>query len=134
MKLLKDSHLDNNKLNDVICICTFGSYNEEHWDCNRSDIDIMVLSNSELNFEREMELEDYLTIHLSQYFNHNNIHITFLNDFIYPYGEILISSPNKIVFQDEKYLDYVLGYSTFKRDRENLEIIRDYHLKEAGLK
>lgn len=133
MKLIKDSQLDSKELSDVICICTFGSYNEEHWDSNRSDIDIMVLSNMELDWQREMDIEDYLTNHLSAYFNHNNIHITFLSDFVYPYGELMISSPNKLVFQEEKYLDYILGYSTFKRDRENLEIIRNYHLNEARL-
>lgn len=133
MKLIKDSGIDIDMIYDVIALCTFGSYNESCWDKERSDIDVMVLSNTELEWTREMEIEDYLTHHLSVYFNHENIHITFINDFVYPFGEIMISSPNKIILQEERYLDYILGYSSFKRDREYLEIIRDYHLKEIGL-
>jgi len=132
MKSIKKSGLDIYMFYDVIALCTFGSYNESCWDKERSDIDVMVLSNIELEWNREMEIEDYLTNHLSVYFNHENIHITFINDFVYPFGEIMISSPNKIILQEEQYLDYILGYSCFKRDREYLEIIRDYHLKERG--
>jgi hypothetical protein len=28
----------------------------------------------------------------------------------------MIASPNKLILETEKYLDYVLGYSVFKRD------------------
>jgi len=129
MRLIEKSGLDINMLDNVIALCTFGSYNESCWDKDRSDIDVMVLSNRELDWNREMDIEYYLSNHLSVYFNHDNIHITFINDFVYPFGEIMIASSNKIILQEEKYLDYILGYSCFKRDREYLEIIRDYHLK-----
>lgn len=132
MKSIAKSGLSIEKLEDIVALCTFGSYNEDCWDKNRSDIDVMVLSNKELEWEKEMEIEDYLTEHLSIYFNHNDIHITFINDFIYPFGEIMIASPNKLILNEEKYLDYILGYSSFKRDREYLEIIRNYHLTEKG--
>lgn len=39
-------------------------------------------------------------------------------------------SKDKIIFDEEKYLDYVLGYSAFKRDREPLKIIRNENLKD----
>lgn len=130
MKSLKDININIKKLEDVIALCTFGSYNEGCWDKNRSDIDVMVLLTKELTWEVEIELEDYLTDLCSNYFNHDNIHITFISGFIYPFGEIMIASPNKFIIDSEKYLDYVLGYSAFKRDREYLEIIRDYHLQE----
>lgn len=133
MESIKKSGLDVDMLYGVIALCTFGSYNESCWDKERSDIDVMVLSNTELEWNKEMEIEDYLTNHLSEYFNHNNIHITFINGFVYPFGEIIIASSNKIILQEEQYLDYILGYSCFKRDREYLEIIRDYHLKERGV-
>ncbi len=45
-----------------------------------------------------------------------DIMITFINGFVYPFGEIMIASPNKLILETEKYLDYVLGYSVFKRD------------------
>lgn len=130
MKSLKGINIDVKKLEDVIALCTFGSYNENCWDKNRSDIDVMVLLSKELQWELELEIEDYLTEFCSEYFNHCNIHITFINGFVYPFGELMIASENKLILDTEKYLDYVLGYSCFKRDREYLEIIREYHLKE----
>lgn len=130
MKSLEGANIDIEKLKDVIALCTFGSYNENCWDKDRSDIDIMVLLREELEWDLEVEIEDYLTEYFSQYLNHDNIHITFIDNFVYPFGEIMIASTNKLILDTEKYLDYVLGYSAFKRDREYLEIIRDYHLKE----
>lgn len=127
---LRDCQLNFNKLKDIICIATFGSYNETCFDKNRSDIDVMILSINELEWEDEIEIEDYLTPILKNYFQHDNIHITFITGFVYPFGELLINSNDKIIILEEKYLDYVLGYSTFKRDREYLEIIREENLKD----
>ncbi|NFL53979.1 nucleotidyltransferase domain-containing protein, partial [Clostridium botulinum] len=93
-------------------------------------IDVMILSINELEWEDEIEIEDYLTPILKNYFQHDNIHITFITGFVYPFGELLINSNDKIIILEEKYLDYVLGYSTFKRDREYLEIIREENLKD----
>lgn len=76
------------------------------------------------------EIEEYLESVLPQYFKHNNMHYTFVNGFNYPFSELLLISEDKIIIDEEKYLDYVLGYSCFKRDRENLEIIREKNLKE----
>lgn len=52
---LVDCQLNFNKLKDIICIATFGSYNEDCFDKNRSDIDIMILSTKELEWEYELE-------------------------------------------------------------------------------
>jgi len=109
---------------------TFGSYNEECFNKDRSDIDIIILSNRPLEWEEELEIEDYLQPILEKHFNHDNIHLTFINDFVYPFSELLITSKDKIIILEEKYLDYILGYSCFKRDREYLEIIREENLKE----
>lgn len=128
---LVDCQLKFNKLKDIICIATFGSYNEDCFDKNRSDIDIMILSTKELEWDYELEIEDYITPLLKTHFKHDNIHITFITGFVYPFGEIIINSTDKIILLEEKYLDYVLGYSSFKRDREYLEIIRDQNLKDA---
>jgi predicted nucleotidyltransferase len=126
---LKDCKLNLNKFDTIISICTFGSYNELCFDRNRSDIDIMILLNKQLQWEEEMEIEDFLQNILPDYFNHKDIHYTFINDFIYPFGEILIESEDKIIIIEEAYLDYILGYSCFKRDREYLETIRELNLK-----
>jgi len=126
---LRESDLNLNGFKEVIAICIFGSYNEPCFDKNRSDIDVMILLKRELPWEEEMEIEDYLQGILPDYFNHKDMHYTFINNFVYPYSEIFIESKDKIIFQEEEYLDYLLGYSCFKRDREYLEIIRESNLK-----
>ncbi|WP_297424095.1 nucleotidyltransferase domain-containing protein [Clostridium sp.] len=127
---LNSCNLDLCKLKDIVCIATFGSYNEESFNKDRSDIDVIILSTRQLEWEEELEIEDYLQLILKKHFKHDNIHLTFINDFIYPFGELLIASKDKIILLEEKYLDYILGYSCFKRDREYLEIIREENLKE----
>lgn len=128
--MLKDCKVDRNKILDVISIAVFGSYHEKAFDKSRSDIDIIILSSRNLDFDEEFEIEDYLESILPKHFSHDNIHYTFINEFNYPFSELLLISKDKLIFDEEKYLDYTLGYSTFKRDRENLEIIRDENLKE----
>lgn len=128
--MLKDCNLNEDNLRDIISIGVFGSYHEKSFDKNRSDIDILILSENELDFNREFEIEEYLETILPQYFSHKDIHYTFVNDFNYPFSELLLISKDKIILKEEKYLDYVLGYSAFKRDRENLEIIRYNNLRE----
>ena len=128
--MIKDCKLSHECLNNVLSIGVFGSYHEECFDKNRSDIDIMILLKKELDFNEEFEIEDYLDSVLPTYFNHKNIHYTFIYDFNYPFSELLLMSNDKIIFDEEKYLDYLLGYSTFKRDREPLEIIRNENLKD----
>lgn len=128
--MLKECHLDINQLKNVVSIGVFGSYHEECFDEKRSDIDIIVLLEKELEYEEEFEIEDYLETVLPEYFNHNNIHYTFISGFNYPFSELLLISNDKLIFKEEKYLDYILGYSAFKRDREPLEIMRNENLKE----
>lgn len=127
--MLKNCKLNIDKLENIISVGIFGSYHENCFDKARSDIDIMVLSSIELDFDDEFEIEDYLQSILPEYFKHNNIHYTFINGFSYPFSELLIISKDKIILEEEEYLDYVLGYSSFKRDRENIEIIREENLK-----
>lgn len=128
---ISSCNIDLSRFDTIIAMCTFGSYNEECFDKSRSDIDVMILLNRELSWEEEFEIEDYLQTILPQYFNHKDIHYTFINDFVYPFSEMLIDSKDKIIILEEKYLDYILGYSCFKRDREYLEIMREENLKLA---
>ncbi|KYH32852.1 nucleotidyltransferase domain protein [Clostridium tepidiprofundi DSM 19306] len=132
-KPISKSDIVLEKFDNIIGICTFGSYNEECWDKNRSDIDVMILLNRELDWKKEIEIEEYLDSKLPNYFEHDNIHYTFINEFVYPFSEIFICSNDKIIIREEEYLDYILGYSVFKRDREYLEIIREENLKSKEL-
>jgi predicted nucleotidyltransferase len=126
---LSNCDLKLNEFKAIIAMCTFGSYNETCFNKDRSDIDVMILLKKELEWEEELEIEDYLQTILPHYFNHKEIHYTFINDFVYPFSEMFIESRDKIIIQEEAYLDYILGYSCFKRDREYLEIIRESNLK-----
>ena len=128
--MLKDCILDTSNLNDIIAVGVFGSYHESVFDKSRSDIDILILSKNELDFDEELDIEDYLQSILPKYFNHENIHYTFISEFNYPFSELLLISKDKIVFKEEEYLEYTLGYSAFKRDRESLEIMREENLKD----
>lgn len=127
---LNSCHLNFNELKNIICISIFGSYHEECFNKDRSDIDVMILSDKKLEWEEELEIEDYMKPILRNHFSHENIHLTFINDFVYPFSELLIESKDKIIILEEKYLDYILGYSCFKRDREYLEIIREENLRD----
>lgn len=126
---LSDCNLDLSNFEDIIALCTFGSYNEQCFDKDRSDIDIMVLLKREIGWEAEFDIEDYLQTILPEYFNHKDIHYTFINEFVYPFSDMFIESKDKIIIKEEDYLDYILGYSCFKRDREYLEIIRESNLR-----
>ena len=128
--MLKDCAINKEKLNNIIALAVFGSYHEDAFDKNRSDIDIMILSSKELDFEEEFDIEDYLQSILPEYFNHNDIHYTFINDFNYPFSELFLISKDKLILKDEEFLDYTLGYSVYKRDREPLEIMRNENLKD----
>lgn len=128
--VLKNCKLDREELKDIVSLGVFGSYHEKVFDKNRSDIDILILTEKELDFDREFEIEDYLNGILPKYFSHEDIHYTFINDYNYPFSELLLTSKDKLIFKEERYLDYLLGYSTFKRDRENLEIIRENNLRD----
>lgn len=128
--MLKDCKLDIEKLQSIISIGVFGSYHEDCFNKDRSDIDILILSSTQLEWDEELDIEDYLQSILPKHFSHDNIHYTFISEFNYPFSELLLISKDKIIFKEEAYLDYVLGYSTFKRDRENLELIRNENLKD----
>ncbi|GAA0076700.1 hypothetical protein UT300005_10780 [Clostridium sp. CTA-5] len=44
---LSNCKLNLDNLKNIVCIGTFGSYNEDCFDKNRSDIDIIILSRNE---------------------------------------------------------------------------------------
>lgn len=126
---LKDCTISKDKLNNVISLSIIGSYHESCFIAGKSDIDVVILLSKSLDWNEEFDIEDYLQTVLPKYFSYDNIHYTFVSDFNYPFSELLLVSNDKIILDYEAYLDYTLGYSAFKRDRENLEIIRNENLK-----
>lgn len=134
-KLLSDSTLSRYDEN-VISLTLFGSYNTRFWNKERSDIDILVLVKHS-DFDLECKLEDYYYPLLKEYFEHDNIHFTFiaLNNFDTVFADIYIDFTDKIIFDMELHYDFLLYISKFNRVNERLIslIRRDWESKYGVL-
>ncbi|MBM7872035.1 putative nucleotidyltransferase [Clostridium pascui] len=134
-KLLSDSTLSRYDEN-VISLTLFGSYNTSFWNKERSDIDILVLV-KHLDFDLECKLEDYYYPLLKEYFEHDNIHFTFiaLNNFDTVFADIYIDFTDKVIFDMELHYDFLLYISKFNRVNERLInlIRRDWESKYGVL-
>lgn len=119
-KLLSDLKLKK-KNDNIISFTLFGSYNTKYWSEERSDIDILVLmKNDDFSIEFEVE-EEYKKI-FSEYFNHDDIHFTFikLNSFDTVFADIYIDFTDKIIFNIDKHFDYLMYINKFNRINDNL--------------
>jgi predicted nucleotidyltransferase len=105
----------------VISLTLFGSYNTEFWSKNKSDIDILVLVKYS-DFNLEFKVEDYYYKTLSQYFQYDNIHFTFIpiNSFDTVFADIYIDFKDKIIFDLDLHYDFLMYISKFNRINENL--------------
>lgn len=134
-KLLSNSTLSRYDEN-VISLTLFGSYNTRFWNKERSDIDILVLVKHS-DFDLECKLEDYYYPLLKEYFEHDNIHFTFiaLNNFDTVFADIYIDFTDKIIFDMELHYDFLLYISKFNRVNERLInlIRRDWESKYGVL-
>lgn len=122
--------MNNKKLSDcslsrydenVISLTLFGSYNTKFWSPSKSDIDIMILVRYS-DFNLEYNLEKYYYPILSEYFQYDNIHFTFvaLNNFDTVFADIYIDFNDKIIFDIDLHYDFLLYISKFNRVNENL--------------
>ncbi len=129
--LLKDLKICNK---NIISMAVIGSYNTEYWRENISDIDILVLLNKKIDVSLEFDLEDELTPILEEYFNYNNIHLTFLylNDFEHPLALEYIKSNDKLVFDNEKEIDFRLYINKYRRNNQWLEDLIKRDIKERS--
>jgi len=105
----------------VVSLTLFGSYNTEYWYKGVSDIDILVLVKYS-DFALEFKVEDYYRKILSNYFQYDNIHFTFiaLNNFDTVFADIYIDFSDKIIFDLDLHYDFLLYISKFNRVNENL--------------
>lgn len=105
----------------VVSLTLFGSYNTEYWYKDVSDIDILVLVKYS-DFALEFKVEDYYRKILSNYFQYDNIHFTFiaLNNFDTVFADIYIDFSDKIIFDLDFHYDFLLYISKFNRVNENL--------------
>lgn len=129
--LLKNLKICNK---NIVSMAVIGSYNTEYWKENVSDIDILVLLNKKIDVSLEFDLEDELTPILEEYFNYNNIHLTFLylNDFEHPLALEYIKSNDKLVFDNEKEIDFRLYINKYRRNNQWLEDLIKRDIKERS--
>ena len=129
--LLKDLKIYNK---NIISMVVIGSYNTEYWRENISDIDILVLLNKKIDVSLEFDLEDELIPILEKYFNYDNIHLTFLyiNDFEHPLALEYIKSNDKLVFDNEKEIDFRLYINKYRRNNQWLEDLIKRDIKERS--
>ena len=129
--LLKNLKICNK---NIVSMAVIGSYNTEYWKENVSDIYILVLLNKKIDVSLEFDLEDELTPILEEYFNYNNIHLTFLylNDFEHPLALEYIKSNDKLVFDNEKEIDFRLYINKYRRNNQWLEDLIKRDIKERS--
>ena len=94
LKKFKIKNKDN-----IIALALFGSYNTEAWIKNKSDIDVLVLLDEKREVSFEFQLEDELTPTLEEFFDYNNIHLTFLyiSEFESSLARCYVDSKDKII-------------------------------------
>ncbi|WP_171011371.1 nucleotidyltransferase domain-containing protein [Haloimpatiens lingqiaonensis] len=120
---------------NVISLTLFGSYNTKFWIEGKSDIDILVLV-KQLDFDIEYKIEKYYNNLISNYFNYDNIHFTFisLRDFDTVFADIYIDFKDKIIFDMDLHYDFLLYISKFNRVNENLiDLVRKDWESKYGL-
>lgn len=118
-KLLSQLKLDST--NNLISLTLFGSYNTKHWYKNSSDIDILALVKQK-DFNTEIEIEDKYRNLLSEYFQYDNIHFTFIamNNFDTLFADIYIDYEDKIIFDIDLHYDFLMYISKYNRINDNL--------------
>lgn len=129
--------IDNFKIDnkDIISIAIIGSYNTEFWIKDRSDIDVVVLLDKKDDVSTEFEIEDYLLPKLQEYFNYEDIHITFLymRDFEEDIARAYIYTANKLILDPNKEIDFRLYVNKYIRNNQWLEeLIKRDTLERRG--
>lgn len=122
--MVEADYLNGIKKNgQVICISEFGSYRTEYWNKDRSDIDLAVVVKPKVSFMDTLDIEDEILELSKQYYNYDNIHLTFVlfKDFPSKYARFAVDSNKKYIIEEELWYDfqhYVLKYA---RNNSNFE-------------
>jgi len=113
---------------NIIALAVFGSYNTRKWIKDKSDIDVLVLLNEKRDVSFEFQLEDELIPSLEEFFNYNQIHLTFvyISEFDSSLAICYIDSKDKIIVDYNREIDFRLYVNKYLRNNEWL----DYLIKE----
>ena len=116
MKLLKDLNLK--KIDNLISLAVFGSYETEYFREGFSDIDIFVLMKNRKDIMDEIEIEDEILPILQEYFNYDNIHLTFLTmrDYDTRLANQYIDSEDKLIIDEFSEIDFRLYINKYLRE------------------
>lgn len=116
MKLLKDLNLK--KIDNLISLAVFGSYETEYFREGFSDIDIFVLIKNREDIMDEIEMEDNILPILQEYFNYDNIHLTFLTmrDYDTRLANQYINSEDKLIIDEFSEIDFRLYVNKYLRE------------------
>lgn len=121
------------KLKDIkglVAVAQFGSFNTEYWIKDRSDIDLAVVVGPNISFTDTLSIEDKLIAPFQQYYNYNNIHLTFIlfNDFASKYARIAVDSDEIFVIDEDRWFDF--QHYVLKHARNNMEFEKKLKIDE----
>lgn len=121
------------KLKDIkglVAVAQFGSFNTEYWIKDRSDIDLAVVVGPSISFTDTLSIEDKLITPFQQYYNYNNIHLTFIlfNDFASKYARIAVDSDEIFVIDEDRWFDF--QHYVLKHARNNMEFEKKLKIDE----
>ena len=128
VKLLKNLNLK--KIDNLISLAIFGSYGTKYFREGFSDIDIFVLIEKREDIIDEIEMEDNILHILQEYFNYDNIHLTFLTmrDYDTRLANQYIDSEDKLILDEFKEIDFRLYVNKYLRENEwRIKRAREYN-------
>lgn len=127
-----------NNINGIVAISVFGSYGTDLWIEGRSDIDIAVIVKPSRTFQDTLNMEDDIELILKEYFNYDNIHLTFImfNDFSSKYARIAVDSNEQVILDYDSWFDfqhYVLKYARNNVEFEKMLKIDEQYTYFGGI-
>lgn len=116
MKLLKNLKINN--IDNLISLAVFGSYETKYWTYDKSDIDVLVLMEKREDIMDELDLEDILEPKLTEYFQYDNIHFTFISmrDYDSVFARQYLDSKDKLIVNEFKEIDFRLYVNKYLRE------------------
>jgi len=111
------------KINGVVAVSQFGSYGTEDWIKGRSDIDLAVVVAPNITFNDTLDMEDKLIDIFREYYEYDNIHLTFIffKDFASKYARIAVDSEVKFIVDEDRWFDFQHYVLKFARNNHDFE-------------
>ncbi|MCT4662915.1 MAG: nucleotidyltransferase domain-containing protein [Tissierellales bacterium] len=110
-------------ISGIVAILQFGSYGTDDWIEGRSDIDFLVLMAPRFEYEETLDIEDDLETLLMDYYDYDDIHISFVlyKDYGSKYARILTDSDQTFIIDDKNWFDFQHYVFKYARINNNFE-------------